>query len=186
LAIGFDGDFAAMGKPAARITDSCSHMMAPMTPGIGAITVLIGKKPAWRAVNPAAAAALMAANAANQATVTAAEAAAKAAAPTPGAPAALAAEAAAKGAALAAFAGAMSGAMAPSPSGGVPDIHACMMPSVPPGLAPVPHGPGMVIDGSLTVLVNGLPLARVGDTILEAFGTPPNKIVMGEFTVLIG
>ena len=48
-----------MGKPSARISDSCSHMMAPMTPGIGAITVLIGKKPAWRAVNPAAAAALM-------------------------------------------------------------------------------------------------------------------------------
>ena len=46
-------------------------------------------------------------------------------------------------------------------------------------------GPGVVIDGSQTVLINGLQACRLGDTILEAVG-PPNKIVRGEFTVLIG
>jgi uncharacterized Zn-binding protein involved in type VI secretion len=50
---------------------------------------------------------------------------------------------------------------------------------------PMPHGPGVVIDGSMTVLINGLAASRMGDTILEALG-PPNKIVMGLPTVLIG
>jgi uncharacterized Zn-binding protein involved in type VI secretion len=42
-----------------------------------------------------------------------------------------------------------------------------------------------VIDGSATVLINNLPACRLGDTIVEAVG-PPNKIVMGEPTVIIG
>jgi uncharacterized Zn-binding protein involved in type VI secretion len=48
-----------------------------------------------------------------------------------------------------------------------------------------PHGPGVVVDGSQTVLVNGLPLCRQGDTIVEPVG-PPNKIAMGLPTVLVG
>jgi hypothetical protein len=48
-----------------------------------------------------------------------------------------------------------------------------------------PHGPGVVIDGSPTVLINMLPACRLGDTVLEAVG-PPNKITSGEFTVIIG
>jgi uncharacterized Zn-binding protein involved in type VI secretion len=43
----------------------------------------------------------------------------------------------------------------------------------------------VVIDGSQTVLINNLPACRMGDTILEAVG-PPNKIVKGEMTVIIG
>lgn len=43
----------------------------------------------------------------------------------------------------------------------------------------------MVVDGSQTVLINGLPACRMGDTIIEAVG-PPNKIAMGEPTVIIG
>jgi uncharacterized Zn-binding protein involved in type VI secretion len=35
------------------------------------------------------------------------------------------------------------------------------------------------------VLINNLPAARMGDTILEAVG-PPNKIAMGCPTVIIG
>ena len=46
-------------------------------------------------------------------------------------------------------------------------------------------GIGVVIDGSVTVLINGLPACRAGDTIIEALG-PPNKIVMGLPTVIIG
>jgi outer membrane receptor protein involved in Fe transport len=48
-----------------------------------------------------------------------------------------------------------------------------------------PHGPGIVIDGSKTVFINGLPAARAQDTILEALG-PTNKIVRGMFNVFIG
>jgi uncharacterized Zn-binding protein involved in type VI secretion len=42
-----------------------------------------------------------------------------------------------------------------------------------------------VIDACPTVLINNLPAARMGDTILEAVG-PPNKIAMGCPTVIIG
>ena len=71
------------------------------------------------------------------------------------------------------------GSMITSMAGGA-DIHTCATP-----LPIPPHGPGVVIDGSQTVLINGLQAGRMGDTILEAVG-PPNKIVKGEMTVLIG
>ena len=48
-----------------------------------------------------------------------------------------------------------------------------------------PHGPGVVINGSATVMINNLPASRMGDTILEALG-PPNTIAKGETTVIIG
>src|SRR6202011_1772615 len=48
-----------------------------------------------------------------------------------------------------------------------------------------PHGPGVVVDGSPTVLINGLPACRQGDTIIEAIG-PPDKILLGMQTVIIG
>ena len=60
------------------------------------------------------------------------------------------------------------------------DIHMCTTP-----LPIPPHGPGVVIDGSPTVLINNLQACRLGDTVLEAVG-PPNKIAKGEFTVIIG
>jgi uncharacterized Zn-binding protein involved in type VI secretion len=43
---------------------------------------------------------------------------------------------------------------------------------------------GVVALGSLTVLINGLPAARLGDQVIEA--SAPNPIAVGEFTVLIG
>jgi uncharacterized Zn-binding protein involved in type VI secretion len=60
------------------------------------------------------------------------------------------------------------------------DIHSCAT-----LLPPPPHGPGVVIKGSATVLINNLPAARMGDKILEAVG-PPNQIAMGCPTVIIG
>jgi uncharacterized Zn-binding protein involved in type VI secretion len=42
-----------------------------------------------------------------------------------------------------------------------------------------------VIDGSATVLINNLPACFLGNTMVEAVG-PPNKIVMGCPTVLVG
>ncbi len=161
--------------PAARITDNVAHPLPPvLTPGPGSPNVLIGFLPAWRGVLAAAAAALQAAKQASDATIQAAEAASKAAMGTPGAPAAVAAENATKAAAAAAMGAAITGA-----AGGA-DIHSCTTP-----LPPPPHGPGVVIDGSKTVLINNLPACRLGDTVLEAVG-PPNKIVKGEMTVIIG
>lgn len=60
------------------------------------------------------------------------------------------------------------------------DMHTC--PLVTP--VPSPHVGGVVTMGSATVLINNLPAARQGDIIAEA--GPPNSIVMGCPTVLIG
>jgi uncharacterized Zn-binding protein involved in type VI secretion len=59
------------------------------------------------------------------------------------------------------------------------DVHACPLVTV-----LVPHVGGVVAVGSFTVLINGLPAARQGDMIVEA--GPPNAIVMGCPTVIIG
>ncbi|MFZ4622908.1 MAG: PAAR domain-containing protein [Rhodoferax sp.] len=162
--------------PAARVTDNVSHPLPPvLQPGLGALTVWIGSKFAWRGLPLAAVAALQAAKSAADATIQTAEAATKAAAGTPGAPAALAAEQAAKAAALAS----MSALITPAAGGGT-DIHICTTPTPVP-----PHGPGVVIDGSATVMINNLPACRMGDTLLEAIG-PPNKIAAGCTSVVIG
>jgi uncharacterized Zn-binding protein involved in type VI secretion len=136
--------------------------------------VLIGNLPAWRGVPAASAAGLQVAKQSSDATIRAAEAATLAAAGTPGAPAAKAAEEATKAAAAAAMGAAITAA-----AGGA-DIHVCATP-----LPIPPHGPGVVIDGSPTVLINNLPACRATDTILEAVG-PPNTIAMGLPTVIIG
>jgi uncharacterized Zn-binding protein involved in type VI secretion len=161
--------------PAARITDPVGHPLPPvLTPGPGSPNVLIGFLPAWRGVPLAAVAALQAAKQVADAAIQTAEAATAAAAGTPGAPAAYAAEQATKGAALASMSSAISGASAGA------DIHMCATP------VPVPpHGPGVDITGSATVMIDNLPAGRQGDTILEAIG-PPNQIAMGCPTVTIG
>ncbi len=160
--------------PAARTTDNVMHPLPPvLTPGPGSPNVSIGYLPAWRGIPAAAAAALQTAKQASDAVITAAETATKAAAGTPAAPGALAAEQTAKGAALGALSSLIGGLA------GMSDIHACTTPSPVP-----PHGPGVVIDGSTTVLINMMPACRMGDTILEPLG-PPNKILKGEMTVII-
>lgn len=161
--------------PAARLTDMTLHPLpGVLQPGPGSPNVLIGGLPAWRGVPAAAAAAIQAAKQVSDTTLQVAAAATLAAAGTPGAPAAKAAEEAAKTAALSAMSSTITGA-----SGGA-DIHNCLTP-----MPPQPHGPGVVVDGSQTVLINNLPACRFGDTIVEALG-PPNKIAMGLPTVIIG
>lgn len=163
------------GKPAARVTDNVSHPVPPLLgPGPGSPNVFTGSLPAWRGVPSATAGALQAAKQVSDAVIKAAEAATVAAAGTPGAPAAKAAEETTKTAAAAQM-----GSMITSMAGGA-DIHSCATP-----LPIPPHGPGVVIDGSQTVFINGLQACRMGDTVLEAVG-PPNKIAKGEMTVLIG
>jgi uncharacterized Zn-binding protein involved in type VI secretion len=165
----------AIMPPAARVTDPVVHPLPPvLTPGPGSLNVLIGMLQAWRGVPAAAAAALQAAKQVSDAAIQAAEAATLAAAGTPGAPAAEAAEQATKASAATSM-----GSTITSAAGGA-DIHTCATP-----LPVPPHGPGVVIDACPTVLINNLPAARMGDTILEAVG-PPNKIAMGCPTVIIG
>ena len=59
------------------------------------------------------------------------------------------------------------------------DFHTCPLVT-----GVVPHVGGMIAMGSTSVLINNLPAARQGDMIVEA--GPPNTIVMGCPTVLIG
>jgi uncharacterized Zn-binding protein involved in type VI secretion len=163
-----------MGKPAARVNDPVAHLLPPvLSPGPGSPNVFISYFPAWRGVGGAAAAAIQAAKAISDATIKAAEAA-TAAATGPGLPVAKAAEQAAKASAATSMGTTISGAA------GAADIHVCATP-----LPLPPHGPGVVVDGSPTVLINGLPACRQGDTIVEAVG-PSNKIAMGCMSVLIG
>lgn len=59
------------------------------------------------------------------------------------------------------------------------DTHSC------PLTTPSAHGTGMVSLGSTRVRVGGLPLARVGDSVVEA-GGGLNAILFGSTTVLVG
>jgi uncharacterized Zn-binding protein involved in type VI secretion len=61
-------------------------------------------------------------------------------------------------------------------------MHVC--PMVTPGVPPIPHVGGPVLPpGGITVLIGGMPAARVGDMCLCV--GPPDVIAMGAFTVLI-
>jgi uncharacterized Zn-binding protein involved in type VI secretion len=66
------------------------------------------------------------------------------------------------------------------PAARITDMHVCPMVTV-----LVPHVGGPIIGpGAPTVLIGGLPAARVSDMV-TCVG-PPDVIVMGAFTVLIG
>ena len=70
--------------------------------------------------------------------------------------------------------------IAGQPAARVTDMHACPMFD-----GPKPHVGGPITGpGSPTVLIGGLPAARVGDAAQCA--GPPDSIVMGAPTVLIG
>jgi uncharacterized Zn-binding protein involved in type VI secretion len=69
------------------------------------------------------------------------------------------------------------------PAARLTDFHEC--PMVTPGLPPIPHVGGPIIGvGEPTVLIAGLPAARVGD-MLVCVG-PPDSIIKGSATVMIG
>ena len=165
-----------MGKPAARLGDQVIH--APpgvLTGGPGSPNVFIEGRPAWRGIPSGSAGPLKQARSAAEREIQAAETATRLA-PTPEARAtAYGNEQATKGRWAAA-----NSALVSTLAAGQADIHSCGMP-----LPVPPHGPGLVTDGSPTVLIDGAPAARQGDTVEEAVG-PPNKIVGGSPTVIIG
>lgn len=161
-----------MGRPAARIGDLTAHG-TPLCPGPGSANVHIGGASAWRGVPLAAAAGLRAAHRAGSAAVKTAEATTKAAGILTRR-AAEAGEQDVKAAVLASMS-ALTGGFA-----GVSDIHVCPVPTPAP-----PHGPGVVINGSATVLINNMPACASECTVLEALGGR-DRIARGERTVLIG
>lgn len=69
------------------------------------------------------------------------------------------------------------------PAARLGDMHTC--PMVTPGTPPVPHVGGPILPPCCpTVLIGGMPAARVGDMALCV--GPPDSIAMGSPTVLIG
>jgi len=70
------------------------------------------------------------------------------------------------------------------PAARLTDFHECPMqtPAVP---SPIPHVGGPIIGPGLpTVLIGGLPAARVGDSLVCV--GPPDSIIKGSSTVHIG
>jgi len=68
------------------------------------------------------------------------------------------------------------------PAARLTDFHQC--PMVTPGVPPVPHVGGPIVGpGAPTVLIGGLPAAKVGDTLVCV--GPPDSIIKGSATVMI-
>jgi uncharacterized Zn-binding protein involved in type VI secretion len=164
-----------MSQPAARIGDPVLHPIPPVLTGAPVSTnVLISNRPAWRGIDPADLANLMKMIEEAKAEVTKAQTASASAAGTPAAGAAQANEAKVKLEQAAKIADAIGNLAGKGVS-----IHACG------SLLPTP-APGIVITGSQTVQINGLPACRMGDTILEGLLHAPNQIAAGDPTVMIG
>lgn len=164
-------------RPAARVDDLVAHPTPPkLGPGPGSPDVKIGGAAAWRGVGGGAVSGLRAAKQTSDQLIDTAEKAARAAE--------ISGSVSAPGLRLTAEnlknaqSMAMSAMFTAAAAGA--DMHLCNVP------LPIPvHGPGLVIDGSKSVLINGLPACRANDTVLEPLG-PPNKIMRGEPSVMIG
>jgi uncharacterized Zn-binding protein involved in type VI secretion len=65
------------------------------------------------------------------------------------------------------------------PAARITDMHVCPQVTV-----IVPHVGGPIILGCFTVLIGGMPAARMGDMCVCV--GPPDTIVLGSFKVLIG
>lgn len=68
----------------------------------------------------------------------------------------------------------------PMPAARVTDMHVCPMVT---GIVPHVGGP-ILPPGAVTVLIGGMPAARVGDMCVCA--GPPDVIALGSFKVLFG
>lgn len=69
------------------------------------------------------------------------------------------------------------------PAARLTDMHVC--PMVTPGVPPIPHVGGPIVSpGAPTVLIGGLPAARVSD--MAVCVGPPDTVIKGSPSVLIG
>jgi uncharacterized Zn-binding protein involved in type VI secretion len=66
-----------------------------------------------------------------------------------------------------------------APAARITDMHVCPMVT-----GTVPHVGGPILLGEVTVLIGGMPAARVGD--MATCTGPPDSIAAGSGTVLIG
>jgi uncharacterized Zn-binding protein involved in type VI secretion len=68
------------------------------------------------------------------------------------------------------------------PAARLTDMHQC--PMITPGIPPIPHVGGPIVGpGAPTVLIGGLPAAKVGD--LAVCVGPPDSIIKGSATVMV-
>lgn len=68
------------------------------------------------------------------------------------------------------------------PAARISDMHTCPMAT--PGTPPIPHVGGPIMPpGAVTVLIGGMPAARMGD--MATCVGPPANIIKGSATVLI-
>ena len=68
------------------------------------------------------------------------------------------------------------------PAARITDMHACPMST--PGVVPIPHVGGPITGpGAPTVLIGGLPAAKVGDMAICV--GPPDSIVAGSSSVMV-
>ena len=153
---------------AARVTDITVHG-SPMVPGTGSTNVLIGSLPAWRAMSAAAVIGFLVLVAKILSNVNKLSAAIS----SENVPAA--AKITKDLAKQVPDAIAMIGAM---------DKIICPMLLL--RIAGPPHGMGVMIGGSTTVTINGLPAGGVGDQIRELLSPEPNSCAVGLPTVQIG
>ncbi len=165
--------------PAARVSDLVTHPFPPVLTGSpGAVTVIVGFLPAWRGLPMGACGAIKAEKEKTDKKLADLKKKKDAAKGTPDFPAAEAAEKKGQAEELAKM-----GPMILAAAAGGTDVHMCL--GIPPVPFGVPHGPGIVMDGSKTVMINSMPACRMTDTVTEAIGGP-NKILMGCMTVIIG
>jgi uncharacterized Zn-binding protein involved in type VI secretion len=153
---------------AARLTDITVHG-SPMVPGTGSTNVLIGGLPAWRAMSPAAVASFLALVAKIVSNVNK-----------------LATAISTNNPVAAAKVGKDLAEQVPQAMEMIGAMDKIVCPMLLLRIAGPPHGTGVMIGGSSTVMINGLPAGRVGDQIRELLSPEPNMCAVGLPTVQIG
>lgn len=153
---------------AARLTDITVHG-SPMVPGTGSLNVLIGNLPAWRAMSPAMVASFLALIAKILENVNK-----------------LATALSTNNPVAAAQAGKALADQVPQAVQMIGAMDKIICPMLLLRIAGPPHGMGVMIGGSTTVMINNLPAGRVGDQIRELLSPEPNMCAVGLPTVIIG
>jgi uncharacterized Zn-binding protein involved in type VI secretion len=153
---------------AARVTDITVHG-SPMVPGTGSNNVLVGNLPAWRAMSPAAVASFVALVAQILVNVNK-----------------LVTAISTNNVLAAAKVGKDLADQIPQAVGMIGAMDKIICPMLLLRISGPPHGMGVMIGGSSTVMINNLPAGRVGDQIRELLSPEPNSCAVGFPTVQIG
>lgn len=153
---------------AARVTDVTIHG-SPFVPGTGSSNVHIGNLPALRAMSPAAAASFVALCA--QIAVNAQK---------------LATAITSNNVPAAAEAAKNLKDQVPEAMSMIASMDKITCPMLLLRIAGPPHGMGVMLGGSSTVMINNMPAGRVSDQIREILSLDPNFVAVGLPTVQIG